>query len=663
MTLAAHNGSPPMRVSLTRLLAERPSLGWLFFAAGVVTVYLVSLPAILFRPTGIEWAIWWPAVGIAVGLVIRAPRRAVPVALLILTAVFLVVQFSAGRPPELAIPFGVAAGLEVAVVALILRGGRERALHVSRVSDLARLLLAAVAGAAVLTVIASAAIATQVSLDAVVEYLQTSVLAHIIGVIVVTPLFFDHGRTSLRGREREFVLQVVSVIGTIAVIAAAASIGLPLAFLLLGPLVWGAARFSGRIVIVQFLVVMLVVSEFGEETGGLISVDGVQSQLSAFMVELFVLSSGVVILAVLALAGSQRRVLRLSSAAIAASLTGFADLRLRGGQWSVTAINDAARLSFGSEERPVEAIFERESVAALAAIAADLSEQAASLGGLARLTTLDERILETTVSPLLDPDRGAGDDDDRRYSLQFLDITDSLRLARAEEEELQRAAEMQRALLPDQPPAVEGWQVAGACLPSRDVGGDFFSWSTQSGALSITLGDVMGKGLGAGVMAASLQMAIRLQPPTASPGAVLTRSARAVADQLERASTFATVVHARIDTVTGVVEYADAGHGLTLIVRTGGGYERLASTSLPLGVDEDEVWLDSRATLGASDVLLSISDGALDAFPDSADPLADVAALVATAESAQDAVDAVLGLSRLPGIADDITVVAVRRSA
>ncbi|HET8957710.1 MAG TPA: SpoIIE family protein phosphatase, partial [Microcella sp.] len=395
---------------------------------------------------------------------------------------------------------------------------------------------------------------------------------------------------------------------------------------------------------------------------GVIAVAGVTPELNALVVQLFVLSSGIVLLAVLAVSGAQQRLLRLSTSAIDASLTGFAELRDRDGRWSLEAQNDAARIALGEGERGLTDAFDAPSALVIEALAARTPEEAESLGGSERVATASGRILQATIAPLLDPDRGARDDIHRRFSLQFIDVTDSIALAQAEEADRRRAADMQRALLPDRVPAgLTGWQLAGACRPSREVGGDFYSWSLDGATLAITLGDVMGKGLGAGVMAASLQTAARLTNTGCAPSVVLARSAAAVRDQLERASTFATIVQVHVDIETGRVQYADAGHGLTIIVRPDGSFTRLASVNLPLGVDDDEALVDAEAAIAAGDVLLSLSDGALDAFPESADPLADVAALVAGAASADAAVEATINLSTLPGIADDITVVALLR--
>ncbi|MFB2351640.1 PP2C family protein-serine/threonine phosphatase, partial [Priestia megaterium] len=76
-------------------------------------------------------------------------------------------------------------------------------------------------------------------------------------------------------------------------------------------------------------------------------------------------------------------------------------------------------------------------------------------------------------------------------------------LARSSEEE--RAATVQRALLPKRRPDLPGYSVAGACVPARDVGGDFFDWHATHDGLSITLADVMGKGVGAAIIAASVR--------------------------------------------------------------------------------------------------------------------------------------------------------------
>lgn len=644
-----------------RMLAARPQVGWPLVVAGAaVLVILLSTPAILLRPAGVEGAIWWPAAGVAVGVALRTPRRHMMALLVAFTMSFVLAQAAAGRPLALAVGLGVAAGVEAFVATRILCGPTRRVRQLSRIGDVLALGLAAVAGGASYAVLSTVTIALVDSPANVQEYLEATVLAHVIGVLLVTPLFFSLGRGWTRGRTREILTQSVSLVGLLALVVWSGDRNVPIAFAILGPLVWGAARFGGRIVLIQFLIVMFIASL--DRAEGLVASSEVDAGLAVFVTQAFVLSYGIVVVAVLAVSASQRRLLRLSTSAINASLTGFAELRDRGGTFTLHAQNDAARLVVGGDDRALQTVFDNEGVEAVVALAGQTTEEAESLGGTDRVTTLTGRVLQVAISPLLDQDSGGSDGVLRRFSLQFVDVTDSIAIAQAEEDDRQRAAEMQRALLPDRPPAgLIGWQLAGACRPSREVGGDFYSWKLSGNQLAITLGDVMGKGLGAGVMAASLQTAARLTNNGCAPSVVLAQSAAAVREQLERASTFATVVQAHVDVTTGRVQYADAGHGLTIIVRADGSYTRLGSVNLPLGLDDEEELADAEAMIESGEIFVSLSDGALDAFPDSVDPLADVAALIAGTSTAEAAVEATITLSTLPGIADDITVVALLR--
>ena len=61
-----------------------------------------------------------------------------------------------------------------------------------------------------------------------------------------------------------------------------------------------------------------------------------------------------------------------------------------------------------------------------------------------------------------------------------------------------QAMEIQRRLLPQKPPDVFGYDIAGRCQPAFNVGGDYYDWHLLDDTmLQITVADVMGKGLAA----------------------------------------------------------------------------------------------------------------------------------------------------------------------
>jgi phosphoserine phosphatase RsbU/P len=75
-----------------------------------------------------------------------------------------------------------------------------------------------------------------------------------------------------------------------------------------------------------------------------------------------------------------------------------------------------------------------------------------------------------------------------------------------QEHDLMIAAEVQRALLPERQHTGAGFEIAGASVPCRAIGGDFFDYfHFPSGAFGFALGDVAGKGPPAALLAAQLQ--------------------------------------------------------------------------------------------------------------------------------------------------------------
>jgi phosphoserine phosphatase RsbU/P len=231
------------------------------------------------------------------------------------------------------------------------------------------------------------------------------------------------------------------------------------------------------------------------------------------------------------------------------------------------------------------------------------------------------------------------------------------------EAELARAAEVQARLLPGEPPAVPGWEVAAACLPARDVGGDFYDWRLEGGeALTLTLGDVMGKGMPAALLMATVRAALRAAPADPSPGRRLEGVERALADDLEGAAAFVTLFHARIDLASGAVAVADAGHGLALLRRADGTTEALAAPKgLPMGVLPGSPIGDGAAAIGPGEALVIYSDGLPDARPDLATDAASLAPYLAG--RAREMVDRLVALADAGADRpDDLTVVVVRRA-
>jgi sigma-B regulation protein RsbU (phosphoserine phosphatase) len=227
--------------------------------------------------------------------------------------------------------------------------------------------------------------------------------------------------------------------------------------------------------------------------------------------------------------------------------------------------------------------------------------------------------------------------------------------------ELARAGDVQRRLLPKSVPDLPGYEIAGACVPSGAVSGDFFDWQRTSGGLAVTVADVMGKGVGAAMIAATVRAALRGAIPANAPGSVMTVVDTVVEPDLALNDAFVTLLHLQLDTASGEVTVVDAGHGLGVVSRADGSRELIPSRNLPLGVLGPQEWRTSSFRLSPGDLVLIFSDGVLDLFDETlASVLRAVDVARAAAPTAAAAVESLTALTADTALPDDVTVVAIR---
>jgi serine phosphatase RsbU (regulator of sigma subunit) len=181
------------------------------------------------------------------------------------------------------------------------------------------------------------------------------------------------------------------------------------------------------------------------------------------------------------------------------------------------------------------------------------------------------------------------------------------------EQELRVAHDIQLAFLPKQLPHLPGWQVEAHYQPARAVGGDFYDFiDLPDGRLGIVVGDVSDKGVPAAlVMCATRSMLRGAAQRLDSPGEVLA----VVNELLYRdipANMFVTCLYAILDTESGRLVYANAGHNLPYL-RTDGGVAELRATGMPLGCMPGMTYEEKSVTLAPGGSVLFHSDGLVEA--------------------------------------------------
>ena len=231
-------------------------------------------------------------------------------------------------------------------------------------------------------------------------------------------------------------------------------------------------------------------------------------------------------------------------------------------------------------------------------------------------------------------------------------------------QEIARAAAVQAELLPTEQPTLSGFEIGARCIPASAVGGDFYDWQQLArGALSITVGDVMGKGMSAALLMATVRAVIRAMAAEHGPAAAVRQTAAALDDDLARSGSFVTLFHAQLNIETAELRYVDAGHGQVFLRRGNGVIEKLPPWGLPLGVASTEDYHEGSVTLGDGDLLVIYSDGLSEARPDLFRDNAMLAAQIPENEPATETAQRLVELATSAGpLPDDLTVVAVRRA-
>ena len=181
------------------------------------------------------------------------------------------------------------------------------------------------------------------------------------------------------------------------------------------------------------------------------------------------------------------------------------------------------------------------------------------------------------------------------------------------EQDLQLAAEIQRALLPQAHQAGGHFEIASASMPCRAIGGDFYDYfNLPGGAFGFALGDVAGKGPSAALLTAMIQGIFASQVNTAVSTAALMASVNDGLIHRSIRSRFATCVYGVL-AEDGRLTYCNAGHNPPILIGRNG-VKLLETGGLILGMFPQAVYDQETLMLDPGDVLVMYTDGVTEAL-------------------------------------------------
>jgi sigma-B regulation protein RsbU (phosphoserine phosphatase) len=248
------------------------------------------------------------------------------------------------------------------------------------------------------------------------------------------------------------------------------------------------------------------------------------------------------------------------------------------------------------------------------------------------------------------------------------------------EAELAIARRVQLELFPKSLPSLSSLELAGVCMPSRFVSGDYYDFVPLDGRwTAIVLGDVSGKGIGAALVMATLQAALHAQlrfvGSMNSAGEEKDPSTARLTERLSQqlyentpGEKYATLFSSLYDDGSGRLVYTNAGHLPPILIR-GGRASALETSGMVVGLMPIFSYEQQTVELEDNDLLAIFSDGVTEAENAAGEQFETVrlSELLAAHSSLpleellKTVTDHLTAWIHVPEARDDITIVLVRK--
>ena len=235
------------------------------------------------------------------------------------------------------------------------------------------------------------------------------------------------------------------------------------------------------------------------------------------------------------------------------------------------------------------------------------------------------------------------------------------------ERELEIAAQIQHALMPQGEHSGGFFEVAGAAIPCRAIGGDFFDYlELEDRGLGVALGDVSGKGPAAALLTAAVQGMFTLEAANAGGPAVTLTTINRGLNRRNLQSRFVTMFFGVLS-ADGRLVYCNGGHNAPVLLGRGAA-SRLETGGTILGLFEKASYEQETLTLESGDTLVVFSDGISDAQNPAGEDYGEDR-LIACLEDNRDAAPAAMRETLLASVrafastatqSDDMTVLILR---
>ena len=201
----------------------------------------------------------------------------------------------------------------------------------------------------------------------------------------------------------------------------------------------------------------------------------------------------------------------------------------------------------------------------------------------------------------------------RRREAELMSVREQLEhLQRRMADDLRLAGNVQRSLIPmpREHPRIE---FAREFIPYREIGGDHYDmiWLGPN-RVAMAIGDMMGKGVPAALLVASLKAALRAQLPVEGGIADVVARVNQLLCEVIPEGKFATFFLGIFDLESRRLEYVNAGHHYPFVLSSDGRIRDLDVGGTVLGLIPDSRYERAELELGRDDLFVFYTDGVTD---------------------------------------------------
>lgn len=180
--------------------------------------------------------------------------------------------------------------------------------------------------------------------------------------------------------------------------------------------------------------------------------------------------------------------------------------------------------------------------------------------------------------------------------------------------EIQLGAEVQQSILPRSIPKIAGFEFAARMQPAKVIAGDYYGFiELGEQETAIIIADVAGKGVAAGLLMPSIEVALRMEAKKTPSADDLLHAFNNVVHRITGGRRFISLFYGKLCHHTQTLQYTNAGHNPPLLIRATEDLIPLAEGGPVLGILPDADYRTNAVSLRKGDVLVFFTDGVAEA--------------------------------------------------